>query len=341
MSSSMFQTAATSQDGFRLPERFCVFESDSVHEAAEHFGGMLAPHSIAVQRPPLLPSAHYRTLMGETWINEIWYGSELYMEGMMKPEVYHIALVTSGRCEIKVGKETTKVGIGDIGIINPTHHFNIKMEQHFRNLVFQIDRKSLERSLSIQTDRALPDRIVFDKVPFSTSPQSASLQRFMIMCCQEMIESGLGISCSVVGDSYAKTLNLLLLNSLPHNLVEWMRHGQGTAAPYYVRRAEEFIRAHSTDALSLEDIAEAASVSIRSLHNGFRRFRDTTPMAYLKMVRLELSRQELAQAADNGISITQVAYHNGFNSMSKFSRDYQSSFGELPSETWRRGRSRH
>lgn len=58
-------------------------------------------------------------------------------------------------------------------------------------------------------------------------------------------------------------------------------------APGVVRRAEAFIEAHTDRALQLQDIADAADTPVRTLLANFRHFRGTTPMQWLRDVRLD------------------------------------------------------
>jgi transcriptional regulator GlxA family with amidase domain len=60
-------------------------------------------------------------------------------------------------------------------------------------------------------------------------------------------------------------------------------------------------------------------------------------MAYLRAIRLELARSELAHAGRKGGSVTGVANTCGIGHLSRFADDYQARFGESPSQTLRRG----
>jgi transcriptional regulator GlxA family with amidase domain len=73
------------------------------------------------------------------------------------------------------------------------------------------------------------------------------------------------------------------------------------------------------------------------LQLAFRRFRDTTPMAQLRALRLERAFSELAKAGQDGGSVTSVANAHGFGSLSRFAADYKARFHESPSDTLRRG----
>jgi transcriptional regulator GlxA family with amidase domain len=88
-------------------------------------------------------------------------------------------------------------------------------------------------------------------------------------------------------------------------------------------------------AIHLEDLAGVAGVSARALQLAFRRFRETTPMAYLRVLRLELARRELAQAARNGSCVAAVANACGFGHLSRFAAEYKARFNESPAQTLR------
>ncbi|GAB7045219.1 hypothetical protein JCM9534A_03450 [Catenuloplanes indicus JCM 9534] len=96
--------------------------------------------------------------------------------------------------------------------------------------------------------------------------------------------------------------------------------------PVTVRRAVACIDAH----------AAAAGVSVRALQAGFRRHMDTTPLGYLRRVRLERAHRDL-QAADptTGATVTVIARGWGFTDLSRFAADYHAAFGRLPRQTLR------
>jgi transcriptional regulator GlxA family with amidase domain len=124
---------------------------------------------------------------------------------------------------------------------------------------------------------------------------------------------------------------------MPHNKSHAIDNAGKATAPFFVRRAEQFIEEHACDAIALDDLAGVAGVSARALQMGFRRFRDTTPLAYLRSIRLELARTELAKAGQQRGSVATVANAFGFGHLGRFARDYERRFGELPSQTLCRG----
>ncbi len=100
-----------------------------------------------------------------------------------------------------------------------------------------------------------------------------------------------------------------------------------------MKRAEEYIRAHLNEPLSIEMLAEHAGVSVRTLFSGFRNFRGASPMTYLRNLRLDKVRQELTSREH--ASVTDVAFRWGFSHLGRFAQEYKRRFGESPSATLR------
>ena len=130
----------------------------------------------------------------------------------------------------------------------------------------------------------------------------------------------------------------LLLGLLVQAAGQSERHAS-SAAPSTVKRAETFIRENASQAICLADIADAADVPARTLLSSFRRFRQTSPMSYLRDIRLDRVRQRLTDpnCAD---SVTKIAFEEGFGHLGRFSQEYADRFGEKPSETLRVSRKR-
>jgi AraC-like DNA-binding protein len=126
-----------------------------------------------------------------------------------------------------------------------------------------------------------------------------------------------------------------LLLSHAHNYSEALRRPQPRLAPGYVKRAEAYIEAHAGEPLSVAVLAAHVGASASSLHDGFQRFRNTTPMAHLRSVRLQRINAELRAAEPGRTAVTDVAMRWGFVHLGHFAAAYKKRFGESPSETLR------
>lgn len=112
--------------------------------------------------------------------------------------------------------------------------------------------------------------------------------------------------------------------------------GPGWVPSAAMRRAVVYVEEHAGEPVSLADIAEAARLSPRALQAAFRQHGNTTPMGYVRRVRLDRAHREL-QSADptKGDSVASVAARWGFRSAGRFTTQYRAQFGVLPSHTLR------
>ncbi|SEG99878.1 AraC-type DNA-binding protein [Nonomuraea solani] len=108
------------------------------------------------------------------------------------------------------------------------------------------------------------------------------------------------------------------------------------AHPATLRRALTYIDDHPGHDLSPADIAAAAGVTIRAMQLAFRRHLDTTPMAYVRRVRLACAHRDL-QAADptKGDTVIAIANRWGFAHPGRFTAFYRSVYDVPPSVTLR------
>ncbi len=129
-------------------------------------------------------------------------------------------------------------------------------------------------------------------------------------------------------------LIMLILERFPHRYASWFEQSGAAASPGELGRAIEFIDSQRAMPLTVEDVANEVGISIRALQRGFRRYKGTSPHAYLKRARLAQVRLELLDPASTR-SIAEIASHWGFSNRGHFALDYFRAFGEQPSQTRR------
>ncbi|CAG7599585.1 HTH-type transcriptional activator RhaR [Paenibacillus solanacearum] len=99
--------------------------------------------------------------------------------------------------------------------------------------------------------------------------------------------------------------------------------------PEPVRLANQFIERHYGEPVSLEQIANAAQLSKHYLCKTFRKFTGTTPIDYLRKLRIEEA-VRLLQHTD--IPISQIAMKTGFDNASYFGKVFHQLVGITPTE---------
>lgn len=94
-----------------------------------------------------------------------------------------------------------------------------------------------------------------------------------------------------------------------------------------VSRAIGWIRRHSHERLRICDVANAARMSVSSLHHHFKRITGLTPLQFQKQLRLQEARQLMIA---EGINAGSAGFAVGYDSPSQFSREYRRLFGAPP-----------
>ena len=134
-----------------------------------------------------------------------------------------------------------------------------------------------------------------------------------------------------------RLLAATLLTTFPNTwITEPHHHDRTDATATTLTRAIAFIETNPDIDISITDIARAAHVTVRAVQLAFRRGLDTTPMTYLRRVRLDRAHQQLRDAdTHDGTTITQVAARWGFAAASRFTALYRQVYGQPPSQTLR------
>ncbi len=96
-----------------------------------------------------------------------------------------------------------------------------------------------------------------------------------------------------------------------------------------VTRALRFIRSHYKEPLDVPTIARAAYMSPSTLHHDFKAVTSSSPMQYLKNIRLHEAR--LLMVRDDKTAAG-AAREVGYRSPSQFSREYRRLFGAPPGQ---------
>lgn len=133
---------------------------------------------------------------------------------------------------------------------------------------------------------------------------------------------------------------LTLNNSTEVQPCDFPEHQGRQRARQRVNLAREFIGAslQAGQMPSIVDICRHTGLSARTLQYAFTEILQMTPVAYLRILRLNKVRSTLHAADTSATSVTQAAMNWGFLHLGDFARDYQRLFGERPSETLARAR---
>ena len=90
-----------------------------------------------------------------------------------------------------------------------------------------------------------------------------------------------------------------------------------------------YIEKHLSESITISDIAEAAVISESECLRCFKRSIGTTPIQYLKELRIRRAAEMLSSY---NCSVSYAAEHCGFLDMSYFSKSFRCLMGETPKQ---------
>lgn len=312
--------------------------SQDVSEVHRHMENAICSHDLAIHRGTEFSFVHRGTSVGRLALNAIYYGgSAVRVYAPPLKSRYIVQFSLSGSSRILHQGRTTEVSSGSIFVINPAFEHEQLLGEDYTHFNILVPCTLVNRILYNDLYAELDEPINFEECRAQSHAGAASLWRYVSALCSDLNGDSPVMAHPRVAATVEECFARLLLAGIPNSCSEQFDNAAHAPAPFYVRRAEEYIRQHAVDDITLDDLVQAAGVSTRTLHAGFRTYRDTTPMAHLKNRRLDLAHAQLKQARDQGLSVTDVAMNCGLNHLSKFARDYQRRFGESPSTTRRRG----
>ena len=103
-----------------------------------------------------------------------------------------------------------------------------------------------------------------------------------------------------------------------------------------VETAVEIIEADAHLPLTVSEIAVRGRGSVRALQQAFLRELETTPMAYLREVRLRRAHRALVEADPSVTTVASIASNWGFTNLGRFAETHAARYGESPVVTLRR-----
>lgn len=242
----------------------------------------------------------------------------------------HIPL--TGRADIRCGRDTAISDPATAVVIDPSDHLDMTWSQEAPQLVVCIDRERLEQHLRRTLGRTLDRPLRFGLGMDLKSAAARAWLNIVDLLLRELATSA--HEPLAVAELEALAFQRFLL-AQPSTFSSALSD-ERPVAPRAIQKAMSLVEDHATEPLTVEEIAEAVGVGVRSLQAGFRRFADTTPMSYLRDVRLNRVHEELRAADPGSVSVTEVAARWGFLHAGRFAVQYRERFGEKPSTTLRR-----
>lgn len=276
---------------------------------------------------------HGAARVGEILVDFVFVGceTEFWIHKRTAVDYYSFQFPLRGTCEVHWNRKTMVARPGEVFVIGPEQMVRKHWDGSCAQLMLRINRRALEHALASELGSEIRAPLSFD-LAVQGAPAARTFPRLIELLLHDLGDAST-LQHSRVSAHLERTFMTLLLTGVPNNYSLHLNSSTPASGPYYLRRAEEYIRQHACNVVSIEDLVRAAGVRPRSLYYGFKRWRGTTPLAYLRNTRLEIARQHLQRARTDGGTVTGAAFAAGYTHLSRFSKDYKARFGETPSQT--------
>lgn len=265
-------------------------------------------------------------------MNYSMYDGEARIHVPDMTNIYLCELNLAGKSQ--VGQTTAEVPFfaNEIYMINANHPHTKRWESDGHQIMLKIDERDISAAVQRNLGAPIREPVIFENKPFQMINKIKTLSQMVNLVCSD-IETEQSFFGSRSGDSAEELLIDLIIESIPNNYSKQLSDPAIIIRPRHIRFAAEYIHTNARERINLEMLVKASGVSPRSLHAGFKKYYDVSPMTYLKNVRLDLARMDLKNKNNTNTTVTEIAMNCGFNHLSKFSVKYKERFGELPSET--------
>ncbi|MGE7388177.1 AraC family transcriptional regulator [Streptomyces sp. NPDC004126] len=314
-------------------KREVLFRGSDVDELHELVSTRFAPHRLDVLRGPALDGRFECAYEGSVALYELGYGAEIGVTPAESLDFYTVNIPLAGHGVVTLdGKRLSST----LSIAGPGQEVSMRWSQQTLNRILIIQREVAEQAVAVRLGEPPDSPLAFDPV---LDERADEVRVWLGLAGQfaEFVDSGMAARSPLALGHFEKLLVDGLLDVQPHGLSDAAGGRGAIVIPRAVSRARDFCADHAHEPISPADMARAAGISVQSLREGFRRHLSTTPLAYLRSVRLTRVRRDLVAVAEGQAqgNVTDVALRWGFTHLGRFTGYYREAYGETPAQTLR------
>jgi AraC-like DNA-binding protein len=252
------------------------------------------------------------------------FGTTMGIEAAVHADHFMMMCCLQGSALVEVDSSILAVSAGEAVLARPSRYMKARFSSDCVRLAIRIDPHLL-------SPKVYPDPQIFSIDSDDMKPWFETIG--FLFSTPSLI--GVGARDPVLLKGMEGVLFRILRASPLYQTVTKFR---SPAASRDVRKAEIFVHAHASTDISLADIAAAADVNVRTLQLNFMRYRNMTPMEYLRNLRLDRARDLLTSGS---VQVADAASDCGFAHQGRFASRYRARFGETPSLTLKRAAPAH
>lgn len=308
---------------------------DDPDQASSLLATVYSPNRLSVLGPRAAFRMRWRRdALGPMLLSTLSFDTEVELRQQAPQSSYLVSTQLSGRAEIDAGDARGGGGAGLVVVDSATRGVVKRFSADSQRLHVRLPREEVSATCAELLGQPLPRPPEFDPLMPAGGPAQ---QRWLALTALLLDRADAPAGSPLLSRLHRQLTELAILTLLTehrHSYSDRLRVPVPAPAPRHVRRAEAFMRAHAADAPTLADVARAAGVGVRTLSAGFQAQHGSSPMRWLRELRLQGARADLRRGDG---SVADIALRWGFGHFGRFAADYARRFGEAPSRTLRQG----
>lgn len=310
-----------------------LFQSTDLDEARDRVAAVFCPHRLdTIGRHAPLQARHHHFAGERLSLNYIEYGAKTLIAPGELERFYLLQIPLSGSAAIANGEDRYASTPRAAAVLNPHRATTMIWEAGTRQILVQIDRRALTDHLSAQLGHPADQPLTFSGAMDLSRGAGEALRRMILFLVSEVDAARAPLGAGLMARQVESLLMSGLIEAQAHDYSARLGRVSAAPRPRHLRLAENFIEAHLTQPITLEDVARAAGISPRGLQLAFRQYRGTTPLGFWRDLRLARAHQDL-MAGQGGV--TDVALRWGFTHFGRFAEGYRTRYGLTPRDTLR------
>lgn len=278
---------------------------------------------------------HRRRRLGPITVLDLDFRDEVWVNGGELRPHYHVTLPVAASSGAMDDNAPVVAAPGSVAVYRPEGQAGVPGYVG-RLLAVMIDRYAVEDALADAIGRSVSSQIDLEPTMRTTTQAVRSWITLVSLLAEQLFRTNSILHQPMVGMPFAEGVVRGLLLAADHSFRATLAGEAIDPPPRAIRAAIDVIETEAHLPLTISALAARSYVSVRSLQQGFRAHIGTTPMAYLREVRLRRAHQDLETSDPSVDTVASIAFRWGFANLGRFAAAYAARYGERPAMTLRR-----
>lgn len=302
--------------------------------AREIMSQVYCPHVLTVSDGRSFHAVHDEASLGPVSVHGLAFGTSTIVDTEPLESWILVSTPLTGGLGVSSEGIDRHVLPGKSIVLDSFRQFRLRFSADCRLLTFRFERSFVELALQELRGESELLQVRFGLEGPSSVHDTEAWQAVASLLVRESRARPQASTRPMLQKQLARTAVAALAETHPLQALPGLPPGRSPLTTE-VHRVVSQITSQPTSPYQVADLARCAGISVRALQEAFTRQLGTTPMSFLRDVRLRKAHEDLISGRVD--TVAEAADRWGFTNLGRFSGQYQSLYGRLPSATLREG----